>query len=94
MRLTNVGWGTDEKAVISILGHRNARQRQEIRKAYETLFHENLIKRIESEISGEFEVPFIYFSLHSIYICTLGFFFHIYNLLQNDSKGELCFPGL
>lgn len=50
------GWGTDEKAVISVLGHRNAAQRKQIRKAYEELYQEDLVKRLESELSGDFEV--------------------------------------
>ncbi|XP_061352893.1 annexin-like protein RJ4 [Gastrolobium bilobum] len=49
------GWGADEKAIVAILGHRNVYQRQQIRKAYEELFQEDLIKRLESEISGDFE---------------------------------------
>ncbi|XP_061998061.1 annexin-like protein RJ4 isoform X1 [Rosa rugosa] len=49
------GWGTNEKAIISILGHRNACQRKEIRAAYEQLYQEDLIKRLESELSGDFE---------------------------------------
>ncbi|KAK4253810.1 hypothetical protein QN277_010437 [Acacia crassicarpa] len=49
------GWGTDEKAVITILGHRTSFQIQLIRQAYEELYQENLIKRLESELSGEFE---------------------------------------
>ncbi|KAK2440072.1 annexin protein RJ4-like [Trifolium repens] len=49
------GWGADNKAIIAILGHRNVLQRQQIRKAYEELFEEDLIKRLESEISGDFE---------------------------------------
>ncbi|KAG9443691.1 hypothetical protein H6P81_015031 [Aristolochia fimbriata] len=49
------GWGTDEKGVISIIGHRDAVQRKLIRLAYEELFHEDLIKRLESELSGDFE---------------------------------------
>ncbi|KAK7323326.1 hypothetical protein VNO77_26796 [Canavalia gladiata] len=49
------GWGADNKAIIAILGHRNVHQRQEIRKAYEELYQEDLIKRLESEISGDFE---------------------------------------
>ncbi|KAJ0978129.1 hypothetical protein J5N97_013603 [Dioscorea zingiberensis] len=49
------GWGTDEKAVISILAHRNADQRKEIMATYEELYKENLIKRLESETSGHFE---------------------------------------
>ncbi|KAL2326400.1 hypothetical protein Fmac_025458 [Flemingia macrophylla] len=49
------GWGTDEKTVIAILGHRNVYQRQQIRKSYEEIFQEDLIKRLESELSGDFE---------------------------------------
>ncbi|KAK7317343.1 hypothetical protein RJT34_01481 [Clitoria ternatea] len=49
------GWGTDEKTIIVILGHRNVYQRQQIRKAYEEIFQEDLIKRLESEIKGDFE---------------------------------------
>ncbi|WJX36707.1 hypothetical protein P8452_24555 [Trifolium repens] len=49
------GWGADNKAIIAILGHRSVHQRQQIRKAYEELFEEDLIKRLESEISGDFE---------------------------------------
>ncbi|KAH7536646.1 hypothetical protein FEM48_Zijuj03G0006600 [Ziziphus jujuba var. spinosa] len=36
------GWGTDEKAIISILGHRNAEQRKQIRLAYQQLYQEDL----------------------------------------------------
>ncbi|XP_027109542.1 annexin-like protein RJ4 [Coffea eugenioides] len=49
------GWGTNEKAIISILGHRNAVQRKLIRKAYEDMYAEDLVKRLESELSGDFE---------------------------------------
>ncbi|XP_027356062.1 annexin-like protein RJ4 [Abrus precatorius] len=49
------GWGTDEKTVIEILAHRNVHQRQQIRNAYEQLYQEDLIKRLESELSGDFE---------------------------------------
>ncbi|XP_028769992.1 annexin-like protein RJ4 isoform X1 [Neltuma alba] len=49
------GWGTDEKSIITILGHRNTYQRQQIRKAYEELYQEDLVKRLEKEISGDFE---------------------------------------
>lgn len=51
-----VGWGADGKAIIAILGHRNATQRTLIREAYQNLFQEDLIKRLESELSGDFEV--------------------------------------
>ncbi|XVF00295.1 hypothetical protein REPUB_Repub03eG0272500 [Reevesia pubescens] len=49
------GWGTDEKAIISVLGHRNAAQRKQIRLAYQELYQEDLIRRLESELSGDFE---------------------------------------
>ncbi|KAI3415016.1 Annexin [Psidium guajava] len=49
------GWGTNEKAIIKVLGHRNAAQRKQIRQAYEDLYQEDLVKRLESELSGDFE---------------------------------------
>ncbi|TKY68250.1 Annexin protein RJ4 [Spatholobus suberectus] len=49
------GWGTDEKTIIEILGHRNASQRQQIRQAFHDIHQEDLIKRLESELSGDFE---------------------------------------
>ncbi|XP_038717820.1 annexin-like protein RJ4 [Tripterygium wilfordii] len=49
------GWGTDEKNLIKILGHRNASQRHQIRLHYGEIFKEDLIKRFESELSGDLE---------------------------------------
>ncbi|CAI9102837.1 OLC1v1001185C2 [Oldenlandia corymbosa var. corymbosa] len=49
------GWGTNEKAIVSILGHRNAVQTKLIRKTYEDMYAEDLVKRLESELSGDFE---------------------------------------
>ncbi|XP_057513879.1 annexin-like protein RJ4 [Actinidia eriantha] len=49
------GWGTDEVAIISIIGHRNAVQRKLIRQAYANIYQEDLVNRLESELSGEFE---------------------------------------
>lgn len=51
-----VGWGTDEKAIILILGHRNTIQRKLIRQVYEEMYQEDLLKRLKSELSGNFEV--------------------------------------
>ncbi|GMH05091.1 hypothetical protein Nepgr_006931 [Nepenthes gracilis] len=49
------GWGTDEKAIISIIGHRNAAQRKLIKEAYQQLYDEDLVKRFEKELSGDLE---------------------------------------
>ncbi|KAL2898282.1 Annexin-like protein RJ4 [Bienertia sinuspersici] len=49
------GWGTDEKAIIEIIGHRNAAQRKLIKEAYEQLYGEDLIKLFEKELHGNFE---------------------------------------
>ncbi|XP_020586843.1 annexin-like protein RJ4 [Phalaenopsis equestris] len=49
------GWGTDEKKVINILGHRDAAHRQQIQQSYEELYKEKLSKRLESELKGHFE---------------------------------------
>ncbi|KAJ3703020.1 hypothetical protein LUZ61_006725 [Rhynchospora tenuis] len=49
------GWGTDEKAMIAVLAHRDVAQRKQIKIVYEEQYKEKLLKRIESEISGHFE---------------------------------------
>uniref|UniRef100_A0A0E0JJ82 Annexin n=1 Tax=Oryza punctata TaxID=4537 RepID=A0A0E0JJ82_ORYPU len=49
------GWGTDEQAVIAVLAHRDATQRKQIRLAYEENYNENLIQRLQSELSGDLE---------------------------------------
>ncbi|KAJ9699177.1 hypothetical protein PVL29_007997 [Vitis rotundifolia] len=49
------GWGTDEKAIILILGHRNAAQRKQIRLAYQEIYLKDLTKQLKSELSGDFE---------------------------------------
>lgn len=51
-----LGWGTNENAIISILGHRNLFQRKLIRQAYQEIYHEDLIHQLKSELSGNFEV--------------------------------------
>ncbi|XP_072961795.1 annexin D3-like [Typha angustifolia] len=48
------GLGTDEKALIQVLGRRTASQRAEIARSYERLYNESLIDRLYSELSGDF----------------------------------------
>ncbi|RCV44758.1 hypothetical protein SETIT_9G400100v2 [Setaria italica] len=48
------GWGTDEQALIEILGRRTAAQRAEVRRAYAELYRESLLDRLRSELSGDF----------------------------------------
>uniref|UniRef100_A0A0D6R3K3 Annexin n=1 Tax=Araucaria cunninghamii TaxID=56994 RepID=A0A0D6R3K3_ARACU len=49
------GWGTNEKFIIEILGHRTAAQRKAIRHAYKQLYEEDILKRLESELTRHFE---------------------------------------
>ncbi|XXG41409.1 hypothetical protein AAC387_Pa01g1873 [Persea americana] len=60
------GWGTDEKVIISILGHRDSTQRKLIMLAYEELYQENLIDRLKSELSGDFEKAVIRWMLDPV----------------------------
>ncbi|KAG8391149.1 hypothetical protein BUALT_Bualt01G0157800 [Buddleja alternifolia] len=46
--------GTDEKAIIRILGRRNASQRKKIREAYHQLYDKSLIDSLFAELSGDF----------------------------------------
>ncbi|XP_068660048.1 annexin D3-like [Aristolochia californica] len=57
------GWGTDEKAIIRILGHRNASQRLKICQTYEQLYQESLVDRLQSELSGDFRNAVIQWTL-------------------------------
>ncbi|KAF5729311.1 annexin D3 [Tripterygium wilfordii] len=56
------GWGTDEKAIIWVLGHRNASQRRKIRETYQQLYNESLIDRLHSELSGDFRKAVIWWT--------------------------------
>ncbi|CAK7336561.1 unnamed protein product [Dovyalis caffra] len=56
------GLGTDEKAIIWILGHRNASQRRKIRETYQQLYNESLIDCLYSELSGDFRKAVILWS--------------------------------
>ncbi|CAN4110469.1 unnamed protein product [Withania somnifera] len=49
-----LGLGTDEKAIISVLGYRNASQRKKIKEAYQQLYNKSLIDDLHSELSGDF----------------------------------------
>ncbi|XP_027114142.1 annexin D3 [Coffea arabica] len=48
------GWGTDEKAIIKVLGRRNASQRNNIRETFQQLYKKSLIDELVSELSGDF----------------------------------------
>ncbi|KAG8391139.1 hypothetical protein BUALT_Bualt01G0156800 [Buddleja alternifolia] len=48
------GLGTDEKAIIRILGRRDASQRKKIREAYHQLYDKSLIDSLFAELSGDF----------------------------------------
>lgn len=78
------GWGTDEKSVIAILAHRDAAQRRQIRLAYEERYNEDLIKRLESELSGDFEVNPPTTQIRSCYGRLFDFFFF------SRKMGERC----
>ncbi|KAJ8421680.1 hypothetical protein Cgig2_026668 [Carnegiea gigantea] len=47
--------GEQMKGLISVIGHRNAAQRRMIKEAYESQYNENLIRRLEKELHGDFE---------------------------------------
>ncbi|XP_044003303.1 annexin B9-like [Aphidius gifuensis] len=55
LRKAMKGFGTDEKAIISILSNRNNQHRQDIANSFKTLYGKDLIKDLKSEISGKFK---------------------------------------
>ncbi|KAM1556140.1 hypothetical protein PS2_039545 [Malus domestica] len=48
------GLGTDEDAVVWILGHRNASQRRKIKDTYQQLYNKSLIDDLHTELSRDF----------------------------------------
>ena len=48
------GLGTREEVITNIICHRNSQQRQEIAVAYKTNYGEDIIKTMESELSGDY----------------------------------------
>uniref|UniRef100_A0A8C5HGR5 Annexin n=1 Tax=Gouania willdenowi TaxID=441366 RepID=A0A8C5HGR5_GOUWI len=48
------GFGTDEQAIINLLGSRSSKQRVPMLRAYKTSYGKDLIKDLHSELSGDF----------------------------------------
>ncbi|KAK3559939.1 hypothetical protein QTP86_028852 [Hemibagrus guttatus] len=55
LRKAMKGFGTDENAIIELLGNRSNKQRVPLVKAYKTTYGKDLVHDIKSEISGNFE---------------------------------------
>ncbi|CAL9108163.1 annexin Gh1-like [Musa acuminata AAA Group] len=49
------GWGTNEGLIISVLAHRPAAHRREIRRAYAEIYGEDLLKALDKELTRDFE---------------------------------------
>ena len=52
------GFGTDETTLIDVLCKRTNRQRLQIAASYKTMYGKDLLKNLESEVSGNFELLF------------------------------------
>ncbi|XP_061600586.1 annexin A11a isoform X2 [Cololabis saira] len=54
LRKAMKGFGTDEHAIIELLGSRSTKQRVPLLRAYKTAYGKDLIKDLHSELSGDF----------------------------------------
>ena len=55
LRNAVTGVGTDENAIIQVIANTNAQERAKIRNLYAQTYGEDLIKRLDSETSGDFQ---------------------------------------
>ncbi|THU69813.1 hypothetical protein C4D60_Mb08t18370 [Musa balbisiana] len=75
------GWGiqrgTNEGLIISVLAHRPAAHRREIRRAYAEIYGEDLLKSLDKELTRDFEVASTYLccSLLALKISPLSLIF-------------------
>ncbi|RRT48910.1 hypothetical protein B296_00052730 [Ensete ventricosum] len=60
------GWGTNEGLIISVLAHRPAAHRREIRRAYAEIYGEDLLKSLDKELTRDFEVATTYLSQRAV----------------------------
>ncbi|KAL4352713.1 hypothetical protein GQ457_06G043450 [Hibiscus cannabinus] len=60
------GWGTNEQLIIDILAHRNAAQRNLIRKTYHEAYGKDLLRSLDEELTSDFERAVVLFTLDPV----------------------------
>merc|ERR1719272_2900666 len=79
MKLAMDGWGTDEGALIKLICSKTSKQMEDINKEFEKKYAKSLLKRVESEVSGDFKLTLqgcirhpMKQLAHSVHYCIAG----------------------
>lgn len=78
-------WGTDEQAIINILGRRTSEQRTQIVSAYKAKYGRDLVKDLEGDLSGHFRDCCILLTEDPYYLMAKSLFYAFKGFGTNEN---------